>query len=279
MPERISYATALMTRRNVLGGWAALSVQGNGWFDGTDRAGMERDILIHCLADSQLRVRKGIRPSEGLLFPDEIVALEYYNVATMARAVYDEMRMAKSLREAVVMLDMATSTTSQVAHTTIDAVHRLVMSHHKTRGIEQARRALVLANSRSASPWETRTRLLAEVDAGVRGLRVNEPVFDLRENLLGVADLIDPLTGLVLESDGADHRELVRHTEDNVREEGFERAGLVVCRVTSLDHKNRWGTVGRIVRGLHDAQHSSRKDWTLKQPDWWHSWRPAQRWA
>jgi hypothetical protein len=276
---RIGDAVALMGAANVLGGWASMYVQGNRWFGGVDRAGLDREVLVHCVKGSQLRVRSGIRPSEGVVFADEIISLGHYDVSTMARATYDEMRMAHGVREAVIALDMATSTTSDVAHTTIDAVHRVIVSHHKTRGIEQARRALPLGSSRSASPWETRTRLVAQLDADIVDLRVNAPVFDLRGKLLGVADLIDPQTGLVLESDGADHRELERHTDDNVREETFERSGLVVCRVTSLDHRNRWGTVARIRAAQRDAEQSRTRLWTLDTPDWWLSWTPARRWA
>jgi len=276
---RVADAVALMGRANVLGGWGSLWVQGNTWFDGLDRAGDSRDVLVHCLAGSQLRVRPGILPSQADLHPDEIDSLGHYDVTTLARSAYDEMRMARNLREAVVILDMAVSTTSEVAHTTLAAVRRVIDSHHKTRGIVQARNALDLGTSRSASPWETRTRLLAQLDVGIKELKVNVPVFDLSENLLGVADLIDPETGLVIESDGSGHRELSRHTDDNVREEKFERAGLVVCRVTSLDHADRWATVGRINRAWIDAAKARHRLWTLEQPDWWASWLPARRWA
>lgn len=235
--------------------------------------------MVHCLPGSQLRVRPGIEPSEGRLHPDEVVHPGSYAVTTMARAVYDEMRVAPNVREAVVALDMATSTTAGLPHTTLEEVLHVVDAHHKTRGIVQARRALAMSSSRSASPWETRTRLLAELDVGLTGLLVNVPVFDLDGALLGVADLIDPATGLVIESDGGHHREAGQHTEDNVREERFERAGAVVCRVTSIDHRARWATVGRIAAAQRDAVRSSRRTWTLDQPDWWTHSHAAQRWA
>ncbi|MDX6233046.1 MAG: hypothetical protein QOH68_2046 [Nocardioidaceae bacterium] len=276
---RVADAVALMGRANVLGGWASLWAQGNRWFDGFDRGGDPRDVLIHCLAGSQLRVRPGIIPSQADLHPDEVDSLAHYDVATLARSAYDEMRVAGSLRDAVVVLDMAVSTTSGVAHTTLAAVRRVVESHHKTRGIVQARNALDLGTSRSASPWETRTRLLAQLDVGITSLQVNVPVFDLFGTLLGIADLIDPETGLVIESDGSGHREAQKHTDDNVREEKFERAGLVVCRVTSLDHAHRWATVGRINSAWADAGRMRKRLWTLEQPDWWASWLPARRWA
>lgn len=275
---RLSDAIALLTPGCVLGGWAALAMQGNLWFSGQQRDGAERDVLVHCLPGAQLRRRAGVRPFRGLLHPDEAIDLEHVTVTTIARSAFDEMCVAGSVREAVVALDLSVTTTAQVPHTSIAAVERVVSVHHKVRGLVRARRALALASSRSASPWETRTRLLAELDAGITGLLVNVPVFDLGGRLLGVADLLDEATGLVIESDGADHREAERHTDDNRREERFERAGMVVCRVTSLDHGDRFGTAARLTAGRGDAARSARRAWTLEKPDWWWRWASGRRW-
>ena len=172
----------------------------------------------------------------------------------------------------------AVSTTHELPHTSVSEVGRVLKSHHKVRGLVMARRAYALCSPRSASPLETRTRLLAHLDAGLVGLGVNVPVFDADERLLGVADLLDEESGLVIESDGGGHREQTQHTMDNRREEGFERAGLVVCRVTALDHRERWNTVGRIVAAHRDAATSTRRAWTTQKPDWWYSWKPGRRW-
>src|SRR4051794_28850321 len=45
--------------------------------------------------------------------------------------------------------------------------------------------------------------------------------------LLGMSDLLEPSCALSGEYDGALHREEKQHAADNVREEGFEHAGLV----------------------------------------------------
>ena len=217
-------------------------------------------------------------PDRGLLFADEFYRLENYDVTTLARAAYDEMRLARGIRESVVALDMAVSTTSNVPHTSISAISRIIESHHKTRGIDQARRALSLGVSRSASPWETRTRLIAVQDAGLKGLMVNAPVFDRHGNLLGIADLLDPRTGLVIESDGADHREAQAHSSDNIREEKFERALMTVVRVTSLEHTNRPAVAARMNAAQRDAKKAGNDRWTLEKPDWWLRWPHARRW-
>jgi hypothetical protein len=277
LTTRLSDAVALMSDRNVLGGWAALRAQGNAWFDGMDRHGGPVDILIHCLPGSQLRVRRGIRPSEGLVHPDEIVDLGHYQVVTMARAAFDEMCRASGLRDAVVALDMAISTTSGVPHTSLAAVDRVIRSHFKVRGLVQARKAITMCSTRSASPGETRTRLIAQLDAGLDGLLVNQPVFDTTGKLLGIADLLDEESGLVIESDGADFHSGPR-TKDNHRQDRFERAHLTVCRVTGEDHRDRYGTAARILAARRDAARERDRRWTLVKPDWWPSWRYATRW-
>jgi hypothetical protein len=277
LTTRLSDAVALMSDRNLLGGWAALRAQGNTWFDGQDRHGNPDEVLIHCLPGSQLRARRGIRPSEGLVHPDEVIDLGNYQVATMARAAFDEMCRASGLRDAVVALDMATSTTSGVPHTSVAAVDRVIRSHYKVRGMVQARKAITVGSARSASPGETRTRLIAHLDAGLTGLLVNQPVFDETGTLLGIADLLDEEVGLVIESDGADFHSGPR-TKDNHRQERFERSHLVVCRVTGDDHRDRYGTAARILAARRDASRERDRRWTTIKPDWWPSWRHASRW-
>jgi hypothetical protein len=88
--------------------------------------------------------------------------------------------------------------------------------------------------------------------AGLPPLEVNIPVFDVDGTFLGIVDLLEPVAGLGLEYDGAYHRDLGQHTADNHREEGLERSGLTIVRVTSLDMKNEQTLLGRI-RCAHQA--------------------------
>lgn len=278
--ERLADAVGLLTPGCCVGGWAALRAQGNVWFDGHDRHGDLRAALVHCLPGAQLRRRRDnlVQPFRGLLHPDEMIDLDGWPVTTLARAAFDEMRMASSVREAVVVLDMATSTTSDVPHTTPAAVRRVVESHHKVRGLVRARKALELGSPRSASPWETRTRLIARLDVGLDPLHVNVPVFDRGGCLLGVVDMLDVEAGLVIESDGGQHREIEQHAEDNRREELLERAGLVVVRFTTNDHADRLSIVRRLNAALLDARRSNRRDWTIEAPPWWSAWPGSHRW-
>src|SRR5699024_4773811 len=109
---------------------------------------------------------------------------------------------------------------------------------------------------------------------------VNVAVFDLHERLLGIADLLEPSAGLVLESDGAGHREIEQHSADNAREEAFERHNLVVVRVGAVDHRDRDSLRNRIQSGYRDGntRRRARDRWTLQKPGWWWNWPPGRRW-
>lgn len=275
--ERVDDAVGLLLPGTALGGWASLRRRGNTWFDGRSRGGL-RPAPVHCAPGAQLRRRSVVEPWRGLIHAWEIEDVGGVASATPARAVYDEARLAPTLRDAVVALDMATSATHQLPRTTLGDVRRVLGDHWKVRGIVQARQALDLASNRSASPGETWTRLVAILDAGLRGLTVNTPVFDLAGDLLGVADLFDPETGLVIETDGGGHRDEMQHALDNRREEGFERRGCVVCRVSPVDHRDRRALVSRLMGAHRDAQRVSRQDWTTEPPAWWWTWPAARRW-
>lgn len=271
----IATAIAAMGAGGALGGWAALACHGVPFFD---RATFGPAALVHCLPGSRLRARSMVTPFQGLVHDDELVEIEGVRFATIARAAFDEMRIARSLEDAVVVADMAASRVTEGGRTSLRAIERVVDSHHKLRGIVQARAALPLAHERSASPWVTRLRLRAVRDVGLRQLLVNVPVFDRFERLLGIADLLEPRIGLVLESDGAQHRRIDRHREDNEREERFEHAGLVVARFTSGDHGDRWATVRRIEQARQRAARSTAvRGWTLDPPAWWFTWEPGRR--
>ncbi len=275
----VSNAVALLSPANALGGWAALWAQGNTWFDGSAGPDVRRPVLVHCLPGSQLRRRPEIAPSESLVHPDETICLGSYRVATLARAAFDEMCAAKGLAAAVVACDMAISTVSEVPHTTLAAIRAVLDSHHKVRGIVQARRAWALASTRSASPGESRTRLLVVRTAGLSRVLANQPVFDLSGNLIGIADLLDEETGLVIESDGLQFHTAGNRTKDNHRQERFERAGLVVCRVTADDHRAPSSAASRIRAAHADAASRRVRAWTTQTPAWWTSWKLHSRWA
>ena len=111
-------------------------------------------------------------------------------------------------------------------------------------------------------------------------LRINVPVFTVSGTLLGIPDLIDTRTGLVLESDGEQHRAADIHAADNRREESLEEHGLEVVRFGALDHRDPMDVVRRIHVGRRRALAHQARDrfWTLEPPAWWAASRLARRW-
>ncbi len=109
------------------------------------------------------------------------------------------------------------------------------------------------------------------LELGMGEPEINVPVFDLDGRFLGAPDLLDLEAGLAIEFDGAVHRERRKHREDNVREEGLERGGLVVARADSLDltaHRPQLGR--RLAAARADALGNRRpRHWTVVEPSWW----------
>ena len=118
---------------------------------------------------------------------------------------------------------------------------------------------------------ETRLRMLWMLRAQLPRPLVNAPVFNWREELVAIVDLLDQDAGTVGEYDGGQHRELAEHSGDNVREEALEDLGLVVTRVTSLNMRERDETAARLMRAWERGESRDRtKDrWTIVQPDWY----------
>lgn len=276
---RIHGAVPLLKDGCAIGGWAAAYLQGVRYLDGQGPRG-PLPVTVHAPHQRRLRHRDGVTITRRRLHAGEVIEFEGIPVTTIARAVYDMALDAPNVREATVAFDMGLSTTTEQAHTTPANVERVLAAHHKTRGINRARQGFDLSSARAASPWETRTRDLATESAGIDPWLINQPVFSHDEKLLGVADLLNLRAGLVLESDGAGHREEVAHAGDNKREEKFERKGLIVVRVAAIDHRDRLGTRQRIRLAYDDGVRTAGREqnWTLDKPGWWWHWPPARRW-
>lgn len=237
-------------------------------------------MTILCGPGSDLRDRPGLRPSERRFLPGEFIDLGDLVASTMARATYDDMLDAPNRIESLVVVEMATSTVIKQARTPVDNVQGVFNAHVKTPGRVQARWALERMTTRSASPWETRTRVLATEALGIENWLVNVPIFDEHEKLLGIPDSTDPESGLMVESDGADHRKIEVHNNDNVREESFENHGSAVVRVGSAQHSHaeRQTTIERIRCGRDLANSVGPCTWTTRKPAWWWEWPPGRRW-
>jgi hypothetical protein len=267
--QRIVEAAVLLPPGGAVTGWASLHLRGAFFLDG-QRYGDLRPVPLVVGPGHRRRPQDGIRFLEDRVGRVEAV---YRIPCTPAlRAVFDEMRLSDDLREAVVAIDMAAAATLA----TVAQMTAFVAGHSRWNGVPLARQALSLADGDSASPQETRYRLVWVLDAGLPRPLVNQPVFDRRGKLLGYPDLLDPVAGLVGEYDGDDHRKAARHSGDVAREAGLRAVGLEVTRATGADVRDRAMLAARILeaRGRARFEDPDRRRWTLTPPP---GWRPRRR--
>ena len=171
-------------------------------------------------------------------------------------ATADAARLAASFTEAVVVVDM------------MCAAELVSIRQLRESELRFPRGVLDEASEHSLSPNETRCRILCRFALpGVRWL-VNCPIFDLDGRLLGIADLIDLRAGLVVEFDGADHREVARHTQDVVKEDALRRVGLEVVRVTGREVDNEAVVSARVRAGRERAKFEAEAErrWVARPP-------------
>ncbi len=233
-----------------LTGWASARMHGAAFLDG--RAG--RAVLPVPVAlppGCHQRPRPGVRFLEQPV--QEVVVVHGIRCVAIVPAVFDAMRLRTDLRDAVVDLDM----TAAARLLTVTDLRQHLDSRTSWRGVPGVpvvREAVTYASDRSASPPETRLRLVWVIDAELPPPLVNVPVYDRRGRLLGVPDLLDPDAGLVVEYDGDDHRDPGRHSDDVDREAGFRGVGLEVTRVTGRDLRR----TPELVRRLRTARRRAR---------------------
>lgn len=257
--QRILEATPLLPERGAFAGWAAAYALGVDLLDGLDALTMTAlPVPIHLGQNLGRATPSGLRLARERLPVAHRRLAHGLPVTSPMRTAFDGGRWAADLVEAVVFLD-------QVAHALeVDLLGLEPWCRPGARwpGIKQLRAALTLADSRSASPWESRLRMFYQRQAGLPRPLVNRPVFDLDDNFLGTPDLFDPDAGLATEFDGKDHREGVN---------------LTVCRVDSLDMRQplplRERLRARHLQGLRRDRSLDR--WTLVEPPWWQHRRRA----
>jgi hypothetical protein len=240
-----------MPETAALTGWGSIRMHG-GWFlDGQARGRRLLPVQVRLPPGVHPRPRAGVRFVEGPI--PAVVEIRGLRCVPVVLAVFDATRLRTDVREAVVDLDM----TAAARLLTVDDVRRFVdarPSWRGTPGVPVVRSALELASDRSASPPETRLRLVWGLDAGLPAPLVNVPVYNRAGQLLGIPDLLDPVAGLAVEYDGDDHRDPHRHSEDVDREARFRRVGLEVTRVTGRDLRR----TPELVHRLHTARERAR---------------------
>jgi hypothetical protein len=103
-------------------------------------------------------------------------------------------------------------------------------------GVRPLRRASMLADPRSESPWETSLRLF-HLLAGIP-VEPQRDLFTDDGRFIGRCDLLITGTNFVQEYDGADHRQPARHTQDLRRDRRFADTPFIRRGYTADDLLN-----------------------------------------
>jgi uncharacterized protein DUF559 len=146
--------------------------------------------------------------------------------------------------EAVVVIDMA-------LHRRLVSVtqfERRADDHPRYRGVRRLRRALELADGATESPMETRLRMLLLAN-GLPRPAVQTPLYDESGLFLARPDLYFACRRLIVEFDGATHRDRV--AADNRRQNRLLEAGYKLRRFTAADiFRTPASVVGQVERAL-----------------------------
>src|SRR3954447_19524467 len=247
-------------------GWAGCRLAGAGHFDGLDTDGHARQpVPLLVPPDSKLRSLSGSTVRREPLPAREIRVVAGIPTSVPVRALFDEIRRVQDWREGVVALDMMAAA-EQVSLREMTAY---LAGRTRWRRASRVTWALGLASERSLLGRETRTRLVWVLDARLPPPLVNQPVFDLRGRLVCIADLFDPVAGVVGEYDGATHLRTKRRSRDLTREDNCRQLGLEYFKVTAADEPDAVVARMQSTRQRAPGLRGVRGTWTLEEPSWW----------
>ena len=265
-PQRVLETSVLLPADGAVTGWAALCLAHATYFDGllADRR-TQLPVALICGRGQSRRGRAGVRWVQDDIDASETCARHGLVCARVRRALFDEMRV-RDLRGAVEAVDMAPA----AGLTTIKRMGAYVEAHPRRAGVPVVRAALDFADETSRSPGETRTRMTWLLDARRPRPLTTREVFDDCGRLLGIADLLDPVAGVIGEYDGAEHARAGRRSRDAGKDSAFRDHGLEVFRVTGHDEHHR----DRVVARIHSAYERAAvnrmpRRWTLTPPAGW----------
>lgn len=262
--QRIVEQGARMPAYGAVTGWPALRWHGAAYFDGL---GYEREELpVPLVVDSGIRPDPRFTQTETQLAPTEWSVVDGLAVATVQRALFDEVCRLTSDREGATAISM----TAAARLISVELFRMYVAQRSAWTGVPHVRRSVALARDDCWSPQEHRMVLIWVLDCGFEPPQCNREVFDLDGNLIGVPDLFDPEAGLVGEYQGEDHKDGARHRKDVAREECFRDHGLEYFELVGGDVAQRHIAVQRMHNARRRAKFLPPEScaWTLEPPPW-----------
>lgn len=246
-------------------GWAALRWRGAAYFDGlAEGGGAELPVPLVLGGRANLRPSSGSAVHRWQLAPSERELVAGIPVATVQRALFDEVRRRGELWQAVSAIDMA------AAAGLISAwlFARYVAEQNSRDGAPLARQAVSLAIDESWSPREVWLRLVWMLVARLPQPHMNRSVYDLDGRLVGTPDLLDPEAGLVVQYHGDHHRSVEQQRIDAAQEERYRDHGLE-CLVV-VRGESRETVADRMLASRSRAKFLPPEScaWTLERPSW-----------
>ncbi len=197
--------------------------------------------------------RRGVIAHQSKLPDDDVETIADLAVTSGLRTAADLGRY-RPRTEAVVALDAL----AHAGHCRLEDVAQLLPGLRRQRGVRQLDLVLRLANPRSESPMETRTRIVI-VDAGLPCPEVQFEVFDHWGQVIARLDLAYPERKLGLEYDGRiAHTELREFDRDRERQNELLAAGWTLLRFVARDVLWRPQYVVRQVERSLATQHNLR---------------------
>jgi len=188
---------------------------------------------------SAVHSRVGLKVHRCQLQDFDVVEVRGLQSTSIQRTLLD-LCCRQSDVEALVTIDMAVSGNL----TTVPALVRYASDARGRPGVRRLR-SLAPLGAKAESPMETRLRWLL-LRAGLPTPEVQTDLRDADGRLIGRADLYYPAARLVVEYDGANHRE--RLVEDNRRQNLLMDAGYALLRFTAADINRQPEVVETLVR-------------------------------
>jgi hypothetical protein len=255
--------------------WANLRFRGARFFDGRSSPHGDDHAPVPIVTGPAL-----LRPDPRVVLTREQLAESERELvggiwmAVPTRALFDEVRRHRRVRDAVADIEVAVA----AGLLSYDEFADYVADRNPWTAVGLARKAVELAGLGCWSRPEAKMALIWMLDAELDRPLCNAPVFDPAGNLIAVVDLFDPVAGCAGEYQGADHKEGERHRTDVAREQSLRDVGIECFEVVGGD----LGDVDLVVKRMRAARARSLfrspayRLWTLEQPAWWPLWAASR---
>src|SRR5262245_25084689 len=209
-----------------------------GWLHGLDLKPTDPVEIV--IPNQRVIRRAGLKVRRSELKFGDAATINGFRATSLHRTLRD-MCLRRDPVEALIAIDMAV----RMQLTDRLRLQRYIESAKRSHGVRRLRQMAELA-APAESPMETRLRWLL-INAGLPRPEVQTDLHDADGNFVGRADLYYPDERLVIEFDGANHRE--RLVTDDRRQNLLVDAGYRVLRFTAANLHQRPDIIEAQVRG------------------------------